>query len=264
MENRGEGMKKVNILMLITLHLFFLSRGTIPTISIITSLYDGDIFIEGFMKDIVEQTIFNECELIIINANSPGNEEQIILPYLLRYNNIVYKKLHYDPGIYGTWNIAIRMARGKYITNANVDDRLKRDCYELYKNFLDNSPNIDLVYSDCYISEIPNETFEKNNQTKILARDQFSLEALKKCCLPNVHPMWRKSMHIKYGLFDTTFFIAGDWEMWLRAATCGSVFAKLDMILGLYYLNPLGLSSNPRGKWRVELQRVIDQHVLNT
>lgn len=241
----------------VAMGLVFAVHADIPKVSIITSLYDGDLFIEGFMKDIVEQTIFNECELIIINANSPGHEEKIILPYLVRYKNIVYKKLSYDPGIYGTWNLAIKMARGTYITNANVDDRLRRDCYELYKNFLDKSPHIDLVYTDCYISNIPNETFDNNDKIKILERDQFSLEALKRCCLPNTHPMWRKIMHSKHGLFDETFSIAGDWEMWLRAATRGSIFVKLDPVLGLYYLNPTGLSSNPSGKWKTELHRVL-------
>lgn len=228
-----------------------------PTVSIITSLYDGDAFIAGFMEDIVNQTIFDECELIIINANSPGHEDTIIQPYVATYPNIIYKKFSHDPGIYGVWNIAIRIARGHYITNANVDDRLRHDCYELHKNCLDNAPDIDLIYSDCYITNIPNETFEQNNTCQVLTRSPFSLEALKKCCLPNNHPMWRKSLHVKYGLFDESFKIAGDWEMWLRAATCGAQFAKLDMVLGLYFLNPRGLSSNPSGKWKAEMQKVL-------
>ena len=41
-------------------------------------MYDGDEFIEPFLEDITSQTIFDNCELILINANSPGNEEKII------------------------------------------------------------------------------------------------------------------------------------------------------------------------------------------
>ena len=53
-----------------------------PKISIITSLYKGKDFIKGFLEDIVNQTIFKEkCELIIIDANSPDKEKDIILEY---------------------------------------------------------------------------------------------------------------------------------------------------------------------------------------
>src|SRR5579871_950607 len=90
-----------------------------PIISIITSLYGADQFIEGFLEDIVQQTVFDQCELIIINANSPGNEENTIKKYMERYDNILYFRLNRDPGLYGVWNLAIKMSRGTFITNAN-------------------------------------------------------------------------------------------------------------------------------------------------
>src|SRR5437868_4982339 len=129
-----------------------------PRISIITSVFKGDLFIEHFLRDIVQQTLFHECELIIINANSPGNEEPVIFKYMKAYSNIVYIKLGYDPGLYGVWNMGIAFARGDYITNANVDDRLDYRCYELHSAMLDAHPHVDLVYSDIYVTFTPNET----------------------------------------------------------------------------------------------------------
>src|SRR3990170_4374773 len=52
-----------------------------PRVSIITSVFKGDKFIKGFMDDIVKSTIFDQCELIIINAASPENEERVIKEY---------------------------------------------------------------------------------------------------------------------------------------------------------------------------------------
>lgn len=85
-----------------------------PLVTIITSVYNGDKFIEGFMKDITRQTIYNQCEHIIINANSPGNEEPVIKKYMQKYPNIIYQRLEMwvravkggalfkkIPGIYG-------------------------------------------------------------------------------------------------------------------------------------------------------------------
>ena len=81
-------------------------------VSIITSLYDGDEYIYDFLQNIVKQSIFQKCELIIIDANSPGNEQPVIQQFQTLHQNIIYEKLDYDPGIYETWNYAIRKSKG--------------------------------------------------------------------------------------------------------------------------------------------------------
>ncbi len=255
--------KKMSLFKIVRVSFFLMTiifsnsiRSINPCISIITSLYKGDLFIKGFLDDITQQTIFNDCELIIINANSPGNEEQIISSYMQAYPNIVYRRLDYDPGIYAVWNEGIQMARGDFITNANVDDRLANNCYEVHLKQLLDHPKIDLVYSDCYVTKHPNQTFANHTRHSILARPQFSKDALKKVCLPNNHPMWRKSLHEKYGYFDTAYKIAGDWEFWLRIVYQGAQFLKIERILSLYYLNPNGLSTNDNGNWKHEFDRV--------
>ncbi|MDP3889521.1 MAG: glycosyltransferase [bacterium] len=216
-----------------------------PRVSIITSMYKGDMFIQGFLADIVQQIIFDECELILVNANSPDHEEDIIKEYCKKYPNIRYIKLTHDPGIYSVWNFAIKSARAAYITNANIDDRLSPHCYELHAHALDTNPEIDLVYSDYYWSNKPNETFEEIDKAQATRSvlPEFSKKAM--CyCLPNNHPMWRKSMHDKYGFFDESYKRVGDYEMWLRAVSQGALFKKVSEILGVYYFNPKGLSTD--------------------
>jgi len=38
-------------------------------ISLITSMFNAEEFIDSFMANILEQTFFHKCELIIIDAN---------------------------------------------------------------------------------------------------------------------------------------------------------------------------------------------------
>jgi len=215
-----------------------------PRISILTSVYKGDIFIEQFLHDIVQQTIFHQCELILINPNSPGNEREIIFTYMKHYPNIVYVQLGYDPGLYAVWNLGIAISQGEFITNANLDDRVRHDCYELHMQTLDKNPDIDLVYSDIYVTYTPNETLKSHSAREIQESVEFSVKNMQ-TCLPNDHPMWRKTMHNKYGLFDINYTSAGDYEMWLRAVADGARFKKVQGLLGLHYVNPLGLSTNP-------------------
>lgn len=232
---------------------------TNPRVTIITSLYNGDLFIEGFLKDISQQTIFNQCELLIINANSPGNEGPIIEKYCQMYPNIRYIKLDYDPGLYAVWNMGIKMARSKYITNANVDDRLAYTCHEEHTNFLDSHPNIDMSYSDHYISHIPNEDFYNAavNKNQYWGYREFSMWNNEGSSIAGNHPMWRLSMHYRAGLFDESFASAGDWEMWIRAARYGSIFKKINKNLGVFYINLKGLSHQEKHQDEVRRIRAI-------
>lgn len=214
-----------------------------PRVSIITSLYDGDDFIAGFLADIVRQSIFDQCELIIINADSPGDEEPIIRAYMKKYPNIIYKKLDYDPGIYAVWNMAIKMARADFITNANLDDRRNPFSLEMHALELEQNPDIDLVYSDFLVTYEPNETFECNTHRYGLYPPEFSQDIMFKC-ITGPQPMWRKSVHDRAGYFDESFVSAGDFEMWNRAVYFGSKLKKAPGLSGLYYLNPKGLSTN--------------------
>ncbi len=214
-----------------------------PRVSIITSVYNGDEFIEGFLSDIVRQTIFKECELIIINANSAGNEEPIIRRYIQLYPNIVYERIPCDPGLYAVWNYAIKKANADLITNANIDDRRNPKSLEIHAHALEEDHSIDLVYSNVYLTLSANETFEKNSNYALMQPDEFLPERMYQC-LPGPQPMWRKSLHSTYGFFDETFFSAGDFEFWNRLASQGVSLKKVPGISGLFYHNPHGLSTD--------------------
>jgi len=231
----------------------------VPKISIISSVYDADEYIESFLKNITEQTIFDRSELILINANSPGNEEPIIKKYMEKYPNIVYKKLDEDPGIYAVWNTAIKMASGEFITNANMDDRKSiKFLEELGKNLFANK-DVDLVYADNLVTNSSNETFENNtSEGKLYVTEEFSLEAMLRGNPPHCMPMWRKSLHDKFGYFEEKYRSASDWEFWLRCAFGGSKFYKLNKPLGLYYFNPKGVSTNVENfSWKQKEEKEI-------
>lgn len=243
-----------------------------PRISIITSLYKAEKFLESFMEDIVQQTIFDQCELILINAHSPENEKKIIEPYLDKYPNILYLELEQDPGLYAIWNLAIELSRGHYLTNANADDRIRHDCYELCADALDKNPEYDLIYSDFYLMTEICTSFSQAEEAHakhlgLVACSHlhpFSFNYLRVTCLPNAHPMWRKSMHKNYGLFDEKKFkISGDHEFWLRAAAMGSQFYKLDRVLGAHYVNQEGLSLNPKNREQIKLESMELHNRIN-
>ncbi len=214
-----------------------------PSLTIITSVFNGDRYIEHFLEQIATQTVYNECQHIIINANSPGKEERVILAFKNKHPNVEYYRLDKDPGIYAVWNMAIKKAKGPYLVSANLDDRLAPFAYELLLNQIELHPEIDLVYSDAYITNHPNQVFGSHLYCNFYSAPEFSYKAVQNGCFIGSHPIWRKSMHDKYGLFNEQFLCAGDWEMWLRAASQGSLFLHIKELTGVNYLGPEELTN---------------------
>ena len=239
---------------------------TVPKISVITSVYDGDEYIDDFLKDIEAQTIFKEkVELILINANSPGNEEETILRFRDKYpDNVVYVKLDDDPGIYACWNEAIRKSTGQLITNANLDDRHSPQFMHELASVLVQDSSIDVVYADNLLTRQPNETWDNNSAVSSYPSENFSKEAMLRGNPPHCMPMWRKSLHERHGFFEEKYRSASDWEFWLRCTLEGVEMKKINKPLGLYYFNPKGMSTNQEhNEWKRKEEREIFSKYMN-
>ena len=189
------------------------------------------------------QSAFSSCELIIVDA-TPGPPCETILAQMKIHDNIIYNKLEKDPGIYGCWNKAIELSKGKYITNANLDDRRADTHIAHHVRFLENNEDIDLAYSEAFLTDKDFENYYVNSsQGRVYPITDFSKENMIKC-LPGCMPVWRSKIHDNNMMFDESFKSAGDWEMWLRAIDNGSKFAKMPGIYGMYYMNPNGMSTS--------------------
>ena len=238
----------------------------IPKISVITSVFNGDEHIRGFLEDITSQTIFREkCELVLVNGNSPGNEEEVIKEYQEKYpENIVYKKLEKDPGIYGCWNEAIKISTGEFLTNANLDDRRSPYfLFELAKALVTNE-EVGVVYADNLLTHNPNETWNNNTATQTYPSEEFSLDAMLRGNPPHCMPMWRKSLHESNKYFSEEYRSASDWEFWLRCAFNDVQMKKVNKPLGLYYFNPKGMSTNQEhNDWKRKEEKEIFKKYLN-
>ena len=206
-------------------------------VSIISTFHDGSEHLEGFLEDTVKQTIFDECELIFVDAASTGPEESIISRYMEKYDNISYMRIEEKLKPTPCLNMAIKNASGKYITFGLIDDRKKDDCLEILLKGIENS-SVELVYGDVLQTDKINETFADNSSKGKLfehSRNQFSKENMIKC-LPGPMPLWKSSVHDKVGFFDQdNCNFADDWDMWLRMVAHGYKFKKIDDTVGLYY-----------------------------
>jgi len=233
-----------------------------PILTAIVSTYNAERFMQGCLEDLLQQSIGRELEILVIDSGSPQAEGAICQRFMREHPNIRYVRTERE-GLYAAWNRAIGLAKGKYLTSANTDDRHRFDAFQKQIEALEREPECDLAYGDQVVSEIENETYEEclaRNPKKYIWPD-FSPERLMVSCFVGSQPVWRKKTHEENGLFNPDFKIVGDYDMWMRMAQKRN-FIRIKELIGLFLSSPNTLSgANNRLLGDVEALKV-KQHYL--
>jgi GT2 family glycosyltransferase/tetratricopeptide (TPR) repeat protein len=207
-----------------------------PRVSAIVSTYNSEAFIQGCLDNLLKQTIADEIEIIVIDAASTQNERAIVERYLRQYDNVRYYRTAERIGVYAAWNLAIKMARGKYLVTCSTNDRLRENACENLARSLDERSDLDLVYGNSVLSQVPHETFDRATIRGLYVWPEYTYEGLLDQCMVGPHPMWRKSVHDSLGYFDESLVALGDQEFWLRLGECGNL-ASIPDFTGVYYVS---------------------------
>jgi len=98
-----------------------------------------------------------------------------------------------------------------------------------------------LLDTDLYIDALGEiEKFELFTDLPFSPQTQLDINS------PHCAPMWRRSLHDRFGYFDESYTSAGDYEFWVRCAMRGAVLKGIPDLLTLYYQNPNGMSTRDK------------------
>jgi hypothetical protein len=216
-----------------------------PSLTVFCPLFKGEAFIEGYLEDMVLQTVFSEVDFHILDCGSPENESSIIERFL-GYSNIHYEKLDKDPGLYEAWNICCKNACTQLVGNWNVDDRKSPWSIEALRQPFILDSDLDISYGATLVSQKANESWREIKPSLVFpCNDTNGWEDLITNNNPHCMPVWKKSIHDRFGIFDVKYKTAADSDMWIRAVKEGAKIKKVNDIVGIYFDNPKGRSTNP-------------------
>lgn len=198
-------------------------------ISIITVVYNGESYLEQTILSVLAQS-YGNIEYIIIDGGSTDGTVELIKKY---EDKIDYWVSESDKGIYDAMNKGIQRATGHYIGLINADDWYEHDALATVVEAF-NTSNADIIYGGMQILEEQQGSFVKHATE--------NLSNLKKGMLIN-HPtvFAKRALYETYGLFDTNFKIASDWDMMLRWWLNGAKFMSVQKVLANFRMG--GISS---------------------
>jgi len=206
-----------------------------PLISVIISTYNSEKFIKQKIEDVLNQSIADLLEIIIVNSGSRENEDIIVREFFNKGKNIKYIRTEERETIYKAWNRGISASSGKYITNSNTDDRLRQDALELLAQELDKNPDVVLVYADQYVTSTPNELFNARHKNEVIKMPDFDYLVQLDRCIVFSQPMWRASLHFDENVwFDENYEVCGDHEFELNISF-NRKMKHIPVVLGSFY-----------------------------
>jgi glycosyltransferase involved in cell wall biosynthesis/Tfp pilus assembly protein PilF len=257
---KGDGSKKTSRFDGVRKEIITINPNKQYLVSAIVSTYNSERYLRGCLEDLEAQTISDQLEIIVVNSGSEQNEESIVKEFQDKYANIKYIKTEARESVYAAWNRGIREAAGKYITNANTDDRHRNDAFEVIVTILETLPEVALVYADLKITATANERFDQCTPVGNFSWLNWSRkDLLNQDCFIGPQPMWRKAVHEKYGYFDESLVVAGDYEFWLRISQTNT-FLHIPVCLGLYLRSPDSIEHANLEILKEEKEKIINMY----
>ena len=204
-------------------------------ISIITSVYNNQETIKDAIESVLGQT-YKNVEYVIVDGGSNDDTVSIVKSYGDKISKFVSEK---DKGIYDGLNKGVKLATGDVVAFLHSDDiYASHTVIEDVAKAFERDEHLDGIYGDLVYTP-------KSDTSKVLRywkSKDFDEALLAKGWMP-AHPtlFLKREVYEKYGGFDLSFKIAGDYDFMLRVLSAG---IKVKYIPEVLYKMRVGGESN--------------------
>lgn len=214
-----------------------------PLVSVITTVYNCDKFLEESLESIFNQT-FKDYEIIIYDDASTDNTHDIIFNYLRKFK---YIHVILDPKNVGCGegrNRAIAKASGKYLAIEDGDDISLLERLEKQVEFMESNQDISFLGGHALQIDENSDLIEDIfNYPPKYNKDILTMASIK-----NANPMIDPTMILRKEAFEELGGyslkedrkLVPDFDLWLRAMVKGYKFHNLQIPLVKYRINSEG------------------------
>lgn len=194
-----------------------------PVFSVVMPVYNGARWLREAVGSVLSQ---QDCpfELLIADDGSTDGSRQVLCefddPRLRVFHNPA------NLNLFGNCNFLLGRARGEFVRFLCQDDALRPGCLAAEARFYRDRPDAAFAFCKC---EVVDETGARvsnwavDDLPDVLTDDECLQYLYHSGCIPgNLSTVsCRRSAIVAAGMFDTSFPVAGDFEMWARLVMSG-------------------------------------------
>lgn len=186
-------------------------------ISIITTNYNTDKYLEQTIQSVLNQKGDFELEYIITDGGSTDNSLDIIKKYKDRLKYISEKDKGQSDGI----NKGLKMATGDIVAFLNADDVYTDGALDKVVTYFKENPDCMWLTGYCKIIDENGKQIKKyiteykNRRLRKFTFEQLLIEN----CISQPATFWRRKLHDEVGYIDESLHYSMDQDLWARFAS---------------------------------------------
>jgi len=188
-------------------------------VSIVTATYNCGKTLKASLDSLARQT-YKKIEHVIVDGASTDETLQIIEEYIAKVDYEVKLISEPDEGVYDALNKGIKLATGDVIGLLHSDDMLASD--RVIERIVDVLSSND--YDGCYGDIVYVDREDTSRVVRYWRAGNYDRKKLRLGWMPP-HPtcFLKKSVYEKFGLFDTSYKIAADYDFMVRILYKGGI-----------------------------------------
>jgi len=184
-----------------------------PLVSIITPSYNHARFIEATIQSVLMQD-YPRIEYLIVDGGSNDGTVDLIKKYSDKLSWWVSEK---DKGQTDAINKGFNRAKGDILAWLNSDDTFEPGAVTAAVKYLQEKPEVGMVYGDCNFINEHGKVIGKFNS----AQTDYHLLRQGYVHIPQQTMFFRRELWEQVGPLDPSFYFAMDYDLWIRiAAKC--------------------------------------------
>lgn len=220
-----------------------------PLITVYITNYNYGMYIEESINSVLSQK-FRDFEVLIIDDGSTDNSKEIIESYRNHPKvTIIYQE---NKGLNVTNNIAIKLAKGKYIMRLDADDYLNENAFTVMSQKLNADENLALVFPDYYLVD------EKGNKIAEEKRHDFENVTMYDQPAHGACTMIRRDVLIELEGYSEEFTRQDGYELWIKMIKNKKV-ANINLPLFYYRQHGNSLTRNKEKLYNTR-HEIIKKH----
>ncbi|MDB9752281.1 glycosyltransferase [Pelagibacteraceae bacterium] len=226
-----------------------MKKNNFPLISVIMNCYNGEKYLKKSIKSVLNQS-YKKWELIFWDNKSKDNSQKIILNY--KDKRIKYFKAKKFSTLYSARNLAIKKAKGQFISFLDTDDWWSKNKIFKQVQLIRKNKNVKFIFTNMYLYN------EKTKSKKLWSKTKLPFGKITQNLLNDykvgiITVMLRKNL-FKKKKFNSKYNIIGDFDYFLKLSI-NEYFFCIQQPLAYYrihadnYSKKYGIHSKELSTW---------------
>ncbi|MBF0522910.1 MAG: glycosyltransferase [Candidatus Omnitrophica bacterium] len=232
-------------------------------VSVIIPTYNRAQYLKHALDSVFQQT-YTDFEVVVVDGGSIDNTKEVLNDYKSAYQGKIKCFFCENKGAAAARNFGVKHASGEWIAFLDSDDLWLPYKLEQQIKFLDETPDVSLVYS-LY------ESFDDRgscvsdvlaNYYKVLPQGNVLPELLLRCFIWTSTVVMRRNLFKEMNGFNERLRIGEDYDLWLRVAQKHQIGAVKN-VLARYRQHDSNIMKEDRKNFDPSEVMVIQNFVKN-